>query len=93
MTGLRDGAQWLLRLLREGGVPETLVAENGQFQRSVVSARPPQMVRIALPLSSQLAPEVGANRYQIGVRFFRLDVPTREVSTQRVTFTLQQCVL
>lgn len=93
LTGLRDGAQWLLRLLREGGAPEPLVAENGQFQRSVVSARPPQMVRIGLPAASQLAPEVSANRYQIGVRFFRLDVAVREVSTQRVQFSLQQCVL
>jgi cell division protein ZapD len=93
LAPLQDAAQWLLRLLRESSVPERLTSDGGNFQRSVVSARPPLLVRIGIPTDAHLAPEVSANRYQIGIRFFRLDASTREVSTAPVSFSLQQCVL
>jgi cell division protein ZapD len=93
LAGLQEAAQWLLRLLRESGQPERLVAESGQFQRSVLSARPPQMVRVSIENDTGLVPEVSANRYQIGLRFFGVRGAVRELVTQPVSFSLQQCVL
>ncbi len=93
LAALQEAAQWLLKLLRESAPSETLRADSGQFQRSVISARPPQLVRIGVSDVYRLAPEVSANRYQIGVRFFRVDSTAREVSTEPVVFSLQQCVL
>jgi cell division protein ZapD len=93
MVCLQEAAQWLLRLLRESNQPEMLRAENGQFQRSVLSARPPQLVRVMTDAQFHLVPEVSANRYQIGLRFFRLVNNMRVLINEPVNFSLQQCVL
>jgi cell division protein ZapD len=93
LAPLQESAQWLLRLLRESGPSEKLIAEHGQFQRSVLNPRPPQLVRVTLESGQSIIPEVSANRYQIGLRFFRFRNQSRELTTEPVHFSLQQCVL
>jgi cell division FtsZ-interacting protein ZapD len=50
-------------------------------------------VRVSIEAEQALVPEVSANRYQIGIRFFRLEGSARELYALPLPFSLQQCVL
>jgi cell division protein ZapD len=58
----------ILRLLRANGTTETLVAEHGQYQKTL-NGHDFQLLRITLPGQKDFVPEVSANRYVLNIRF------------------------
>ena len=90
---LRDGTAIVLKLLREGGKPTRHVAPQGTFSQ-MLGGRTSQMVRIRLPRSAQLVPEISANKYALNVRFTSFSTePRPKVSESDVEFELSFCNL
>ena len=90
---LRDGTSIVLKLLREGGKPVRQVATQGTFSQ-MLGGRTSQMVRIRLPRSAQLVPEISANKYALNIRFTAFSTePRPRVTDADVEFELTFCNL
>jgi cell division protein ZapD len=82
-----------LRLLRESTQPGNQVAEGGVFLH--VPQANYQLVRVLVPASADVYPEISAGKHRVAVRFMRLgDVNTRNVQAGgSIAFKLQCCLL
>lgn len=90
---IRDGTAIVLRLLREGGKPTRLIAQQGTFSQ-MLGGKVAQMVRIRLEPETQFVPEISANKYALNVRFtvFGLE-PRPKLAETDVEFELTFCNL
>jgi cell division protein ZapD len=61
----------LLKLLRDSGVPQKVVAPGGQFQQNLPQGRTFQLLRLKLDPASGLIPEISGNRLMFSVRLMR----------------------
>ena len=92
---LGRGLAIVLRLLRNSGGVEHLVASGGAFQRTM-SGIASQMVRVILPAQSPFVPEISANKYALNIRFTRPDSehrPRQCEGTVEVSFDIVFCAL
>jgi cell division protein ZapD len=91
---IRDGAALVLRLLRESGKPARLTAPAGTFQQ-MLGGRVSQMVRVRLPLTAEIVPEISANKYALNIRFVVVGgaEPRPRTYDQDVDFELTFCSL
>jgi cell division protein ZapD len=64
---LQDSVSLLMRLLRESGSPQRVVANQGQFQQALPQGRF-QMMRLFIDESQGLVPEISGNRMMVWVR-------------------------
>jgi cell division protein ZapD len=63
----------LLGLLRESGVPHKVVANGGQYQQSLPTARTYHLLRLKLPLEADLVPEISGHRLMVSIRLMKAD--------------------
>lgn len=90
---IRDGTAIVLRLLREGGKPVSLVASQGTFSQ-MLGGKVAQMVRIRLSPELPYVPEISANKYALNVRFTAFGIePRPKVAEVDVPFELTFCNL
>ncbi len=90
---IRDGSAIVLRLLREGGKPATLLAHQGAFSQ-MLGGKIAQMVRIRLPLDQPCIPEISANKYALNIRFVMFGTePRPRIVNSEVEFELTFCNL
>jgi len=92
---LDHGLSIVLRLLRNSGGVEHLVASGGAFQRTMTGIAS-QMVRVILPSQSSFVPEISANKYALNIRFTRPDSehrPRQCDSGVEVPFDIVFCAL
>ena len=90
---IRDGTAIVLRLLREGGKPTRLVANQGTFSQ-MLGGKIAQMVRIRLAPEMQYVPEISANKYALNVRFTVFGIePRPKLAESDVPFELTFCNL
>ncbi|MDI3260698.1 MAG: cell division protein ZapD [Sinobacteraceae bacterium] len=82
-----------LRLLRESTEPADHVAEGGVFLQAPQTAC--QLIRVLVPASADVYPEISAGKHRVSLRFMRLgDVNTRNVQAGgSIPFRLQCCAL
>lgn len=66
---LREVTQLLLSLMRESTPLENVIAENGFYSQALNPFIPCQLVRVALPTTSNLYPEFGAGKHRLTIRF------------------------
>lgn len=71
LTPLADAIHLLLRLLRDSGVPQKMMATSGQFQQSLPQNRTFQLLRLALDPTLGLIPEISGNRLMVSIRLMR----------------------
>ena len=64
---LQDSVTLLMRLLRESGSPQRVVATQGQFQQALPQGRF-QMMRLFIDETQGLVPEISGNRMMVWVR-------------------------
>ncbi|MGE5128859.1 MAG: cell division protein ZapD [Sphingomonadaceae bacterium] len=69
---LRDGSAIILRILRESGKPQNVVAAGGMFQQ-MLGGKSAQMLRVRLDTASACVPEMSANKYVLNIRFLAQD--------------------
>ena len=90
---LRDGSSIVLRLLREGGKPQSHIAHQGTFSQ-MLGGRTAQMVRIRLPRGTGVIPEISANKYALNVRFTQFSMePRPKLAEADIQFELTFCNL
>jgi cell division protein ZapD len=70
-TPLANSIQLLLKLLRDSGVPQKVVASNGQFQQNLPQGRTFQLLRLALDPTLGIIPEISGNRLMVSIRLMR----------------------
>jgi len=61
----------LLRLLRESGTPQKVIANDGQFQQNLPQGRTFQLLRLSI--DPALIPEISGNRLLVAIRLMRKD--------------------
>ena len=61
----------LLKLLRDSGSPQKVIANGGQFQQSLPQGRAFLLLRLALDVTLELIPEISGNRLMVSVRLMR----------------------
>jgi cell division protein ZapD len=69
---LRDGSAIVLRILRESGKPQSLMAPQGMFQQ-MLGGKTAQMLRLRLDPRLPCVPEISANKYVLNIRFLMQD--------------------
>jgi cell division protein ZapD len=71
LTPLADSIHLLLKLLRDSGAPQKVIASGGQFQQNLPQGRTFQLLRLALDSSLGLIPEISGNRLMVSIRLMR----------------------
>jgi len=71
LTPLSDSIHLLLKLLRDSGSPQKMIAIDGQFQQNLPQVRTFQLLRLALDSSLGVIPEISGNRLMMSIRIMR----------------------
>ena len=71
MAPLAESIQHLLKMLRDSGAPQKVMALAGQFQQNLPQGRTFQLLRLKLDPASGLIPEISGNRLMFSVRLMR----------------------
>lgn len=82
-----------LRLIRQSSPAEIREAHEGFFQTSLDAQAPSQLIRVAVPHSANVYPEISVGRHGISIRFYMLNVGERSSQTRDdIKFQLMCCV-
>ncbi len=92
LAPLAESVFLLLKLLRDAGVPQKVVAERGQLQQTLPQGRTFQLLRLRIDPTLELVPEISGNRLMVSVRLVHQQ-PGEHTSacTQDVSFELTLC--
>ncbi len=89
---LAESVHWLLKLLRDGGTPQKVVAPGGQYQQNLPQNRSFQLLRVRLDPALGVVPEITGNRLMFSVRLMRLGDDQRlHASGEDAAFELSLC--
>jgi cell division protein ZapD len=89
---LSDSVRLLLKLLRDSGTAQKIMALGGQFQQNLPQGRTFQLLRLRLPRESGVIPEISGNRLMVSVRFMRQETDDRlHACAQDTAFELTLC--
>ena len=82
----------LMRLVRESGSAQKMIATAGHFQQYVPQGKPYQLVRVQLDEGLGVVPEMSVNRLLVTARFVKFSVTERLLQTPNdVSFELTLC--
>lgn len=91
-TPLADSIHLLLKLLRDSGSPQRVVASAGQFQQNLPQGRSFQLLRLALGPDQPLIPEISGNRLMVSIRMMKQEGDGRlHACVDNVVFELTLC--
>ena len=71
LAPLAESIVQLLKMLRESGSPQKVVAPGGQFQLTLPQGRTFQLLRLRIDPATGLIPEISGNRLMLSVRLMR----------------------
>ena len=92
LTPLANAIYLLLKILRESGSAQKMIASNGQFQQNLPQGKPYQLLRMRIDQSLELIPEISGNRLIVMVRLMRQDNEERlHPSAEDAAFELTLC--
>lgn len=92
LAPLADSIHLLLKLLRDSGSPQKVMATSGQYQQNLPQGRTFQLLRLALDPALDLIPEISGNRLMVSIRLMRLEADDRlHVSNEEAAFELTLC--
>jgi cell division protein ZapD len=92
LAPLAEAIHMLLKLLRDSGTPQKVLAANGQYQQTLPQGRTYQLLRLRLDPQLGLVPEISGNRLMISVRLMRQESADRlQPSTDNAQFELTLC--
>lgn len=77
LAPMADGVITLLKMLRDSGVPQKVVAPGGMFQQNLPQGRTFQLLRLRMDPKSGMVPEISGNRLMLSVRLMRLGEDSR----------------
>lgn len=89
---LANAIYLLLKILRESGVAQKVVAHQGQFQQNLPQGKPFQLLRMRLDSHLGLIPEISGNRLIVLIRLMQQETDDRlHASADDATFELTLC--
>ena len=92
LAPLAESIHLLLKLLRDSGSPQKVVAVGGQFQQNLPQGRTFQLLRLALDPALGLVPEISGNRLMVSIRMMRHEDDDRlHTSADDGAFELALC--
>jgi len=92
LAPLSESIHLLLKLLRDSGAPQKVIAVGGQFQQNLPQGRTFQLLRLALNPALSLIPEISGNRLMISIRMMRHESDDRlHSSNEDGAFELTLC--
>lgn len=92
LAPLAESVIMLLKLLRDSGAPQKVVATHGQFTQTLPQGRSFQLLRMRLDPTLDLVPEISGNRLMVSVRLMRQEADDRlHANTDDTTFELTLC--
>ena len=92
LSPLAESIHLLLRLLRDSGAPQKVMAIGGQFQQNLPQGRTFQLLRLALNPQDNLIPEISGNRLMVSIRLMRHESDDRlHPSNEDGAFELTLC--
>ena len=92
LAPLAESIHVLLKLLRDSGAPQKVIANNGQFQQNLPQGRTFQLLRLALDPSLGLIPEISGNRLMVSIRLMRHGEDDRlHACNEEAAFELALC--
>jgi cell division protein ZapD len=85
---------FMLRLVRNSGQPVLHTAHDGFFQTSLDSQMPCQLIRVSVPNTLHIFPEVSVGRHGVSIRFYCPTVKERAALYGKdVPFRLSCCIV
>ena len=92
LAPLADSVTLLLKMLRETGAPQKVMAAAGQLQQNLPQGKTFQLLRMRLDASLGLIPEISGNRLMVSIRFMRHGDDDRlHAATEDCAFELTLC--
>ena len=92
LVPLAESIRVLLKLLRDSGSPQKVVAAGGQYQQTLPQGRTFQLLRLRIDPTLDLIPEISGNRLIASVRLMRHESDDRlHSSTEDAAFELTLC--
>jgi cell division protein ZapD len=92
LAPLAEAIHMLLKLLRDSGTPQKVMANQGQLQQNLPQGRTFQLLRLRLDPALGLVPEISGNRLIVSVRLMRLEDDARlHASNEDAAFELTLC--
>jgi cell division protein ZapD len=89
---LAESVALLLKLLRESGHPQKVIAVGGQLQQNLPQGRTFQLLRLSIDHSLALVPEISGNRLMVSIRLMRQGSDDRlHPTTEDCGFELTLC--
>ena len=92
LVPLAESIRLLLRLLRDSGAAQKVMAPAGQYQQPLPQGRTFQLARVRVDSSLGLIPEISGNRLMVSVRMMRQESDDRlHACTSDASFELTLC--
>ncbi len=92
LAPLAESIHMLLKLLRDSGAPQKVMATSGQFQQNLPQGRTFQLLRLRIDPALGKVPEISGNRLMISVRLLHQESGDRlDASSEDVPFELTLC--
>lgn len=88
---LAESIHVLLKLFRDSGAPQKVMATHGQLQQTLPQGRTFQLLRLRIDQDLGLVPEISGNRLMISVRLMRQDGDRLQASNEAAPFELTLC--
>lgn len=88
---LAEAIQLLLKLLRDSGTPQKVLATAGQLQQTLPPGRTFQLLRLRIDPGLGLVPEISGNRLMVAVRLMRQDSERMQASSDNAAFEVTLC--
>lgn len=89
---LAESIHMLLKLLRDSGAPQKVMATGGQLQQNLPQGRTFQLLRLRIDPALGMVPEISGNRLMVSVRLMHQDSGLRlDAASQDVPFELTLC--
>ena len=92
LVPLAESIRLLLKLLRDSGAPQKVVAPGGQYQQTLPQGRTFQLLRLRINPALGLIPEISGNRLLVSVRLMRHESDDRlHQCADEASFELTLC--
>lgn len=92
LAPLAESIELLLKLLRDSGSPQKVMANAGQFQQNLPQGRTFQLLRLALDPAQGVIPEISGNRLLVSIRLMNSGEDGRlHPCAQDVAFEIALC--
>ena len=84
----------ILHLLRSSGVENDCIATDGNYQKSITSPKPTQLLQINIVDNCGCFPEISANKYALNVRFHSMSLNEKaQACNDDIHFKMTLCNL